>query len=166
MRKNHLKRLVVDGIEWTLYRENDYYWTLIGGVRVYLHRYIWEQKYGRIRRGCVVHHIDHNKHNNDISNLQMVTIKQHRRLHNAHLINRDKQEFVCVTCGVKYMSLNQGTNRFCSEKCCADWKRKNVLEPRFCSVCDKIFMIYKFAHTKTCSPVCARQSRSRSLAAR
>jgi hypothetical protein len=47
-----------------------------------LHKAIWEYNYGKIEDPdmYVVHHIDHNKLNNDISNLQLMT----RREHSAH----------------------------------------------------------------------------------
>jgi hypothetical protein len=51
--------------------------------RYALHRYIMEQHLGRIlTREEVVHHIDKNKSNNDISNLQlMANDKEHQALH-------------------------------------------------------------------------------------
>lgn len=46
------------------------------------HRYVMEQYLGRLLRSDeVVHHIDRNKLNNDISNLQLVTKEEHMRIH-------------------------------------------------------------------------------------
>lgn len=46
------------------------------------HRVVMEKKLGRkLRKGEIVHHIDHNKKNNKPSNLQVMTQAQHCRLH-------------------------------------------------------------------------------------
>lgn len=46
------------------------------------HRVIAEQMLGRpLQRNEIVHHIDGNKHNNDPSNLQVMTQSDHVRMH-------------------------------------------------------------------------------------
>jgi alpha-D-ribose 1-methylphosphonate 5-triphosphate diphosphatase PhnM len=45
------------------------------------HRWVWEQTNGPIPKGYVIHHIDHDKTNNDISNLQCLTVREHHQLH-------------------------------------------------------------------------------------
>jgi len=46
------------------------------------HRYIMEQYLGRkLTKNEVVHHIDENKMNNNIENLQLLTRSEHSRLH-------------------------------------------------------------------------------------
>lgn len=46
------------------------------------HRTVAEQLLGRpLQPGEIVHHIDHNKRNNDPSNLQVMTQSEHARLH-------------------------------------------------------------------------------------
>ena len=46
------------------------------------HRVIAEQMLGRaLKRNEIVHHIDGNKHNNEPSNLQIMTQSEHVRLH-------------------------------------------------------------------------------------
>lgn len=49
---------------------------------VYYHIYVWEQVNGKKPKGYVIHHIDEDKSNNDISNLKMMTISEHAKLHN------------------------------------------------------------------------------------
>lgn len=49
------------------------------GKVVYLHRRIWEQKNGPIPEGFHIHHIDGNKENNDISNLECISKGEHSR---------------------------------------------------------------------------------------
>lgn len=46
-----------------------------------IHRLVYEETYGIIPEGYVIHHIDENKLNNDISNLQMLTPSEHASIH-------------------------------------------------------------------------------------
>lgn len=58
------------------------------GRRYLKHRYVWEQHHGPIPEGYEVHHIDHNTHNNDISNLSLMRVHEHRSLHSKQQIGR------------------------------------------------------------------------------
>jgi hypothetical protein len=61
-----------------------YYWIatkMEGYYHKFLHRLIWEDVNGPILDGHVIHHIDENPLNNDISNLKMMSISEHRTLH-------------------------------------------------------------------------------------
>ena len=42
---------------------------IINGRQERMHRYVWRYYYGEIPDGYHIHHIDHNKANNDIHNL-------------------------------------------------------------------------------------------------
>ncbi len=54
----------------------------INGHKVYEHRYVMEQYLGRkLKHGEEIHHIDGNKLNNSIDNLQLLTTAEHRKLH-------------------------------------------------------------------------------------
>ena len=46
-----------------------------------LHRFVYEQAYGEIPEGYVIHHKDGNKKNNRIDNLEMITSSEHKALH-------------------------------------------------------------------------------------
>ena len=51
-----------------------------------LHRYIWEKHNGEIPKGMHIHHIDGNTTNNHISNLKLVSPKEHNKEHYAEML--------------------------------------------------------------------------------
>lgn len=53
----------------------------VSGKRHLKHRYVWEQHNGRIPKGYEIHHKDGDTHNNDIENLEMLSIHDHRSIH-------------------------------------------------------------------------------------
>lgn len=60
------------------------------------HRLIMEKHLGRyLSRNELVHHIDENIQNNDISNLQIMTPAEHTR----HHFSKDMNNIHCVRCG-------------------------------------------------------------------
>lgn len=57
-----------------------------------LHVYVWEYYNGSVPEGCEVHHKDLNKNNNEIENLQLMTSKEHHKLH-ASLWTEERREW-------------------------------------------------------------------------
>lgn len=65
----------------------------VDGVLKFEHRVVMERHIGRpLRKGEHVHHIDEDKTNNDISNLQIVSPEEHGRIHRT-------KERACLRCG-------------------------------------------------------------------
>jgi len=62
------------------------------------HRKIWEACYGKIPEGNFIHHINGNKNDNRIENLQCVTRKEHGLLH--RLPNRKRIIYSTGACKV------------------------------------------------------------------
>lgn len=73
------KTIVFDSIKFTRDDKTGYY--LHSTLRLRLHRHVWTYHNGTIPKGYEVHHIDEDKSNNDISNLQLLTKAEHMRLH-------------------------------------------------------------------------------------
>lgn len=48
-------------------------------------RFVWAEANGPIPRGMVIHHRDRDAINDDLDNLQMVTKREHRMIHDAEL---------------------------------------------------------------------------------
>ena len=96
---------------------------------VLLHRVLAENELGRIlSRNEIVHHVDHDKMNNDPSNLQVMTASEHAKLHSAGKV-RAVIDVVCPHCGIEFRRYaNQVSNRkniFCSRSCNASYSRKS-----------------------------------------
>ena len=63
------------------------------------HSVIWEKYNGKIPLGMQIHHIDGNKLNNKIENLQLVTPFEHKRIHSGCRIVNGEWEKPCKICG-------------------------------------------------------------------
>lgn len=74
-----MKIIEYDGLTFVRDDRTGYY--LNSRTHKRLHRYVWEKYNGVIPNGYDVHHIDRNKGNNDISNLQLLPRKEHLKLH-------------------------------------------------------------------------------------
>jgi hypothetical protein len=65
------------------------------------HRVVWTLKYGPIPPGYIVHHRDGNKRNNHPRNLELLSLNEHMRRHNAERRKRqgtDKFNKYCPHC--------------------------------------------------------------------
>ena len=51
------------------------------GEKTY-HTYIWEKQFGKIPKGYILHHINLDKLDNQIENLQLMPASEHSKLHN------------------------------------------------------------------------------------
>lgn len=87
--KSVIDRQYFDGKTFTRYAGNAYYWWKVSsskngytrGKSVSMHRYIWQFFNGEIPEGYQIHHIDHDRSNNNISNLELVLATDHIRYH-------------------------------------------------------------------------------------
>ena len=87
---NYMKYQTFDGIQFVLDEKTGYY--KHSTLRKYLHRYVWEYYNGKIPSGYEIHHIDFDKSNNDISNLQLLSHREHKKLH-ADLLTEQQREW-------------------------------------------------------------------------
>lgn len=55
-----------------------------------LHRVIYETYVGPIPKGCHVHHKDHDRSNNTVENLVVMTCHEHRMIHSAELTHDER----------------------------------------------------------------------------
>lgn len=79
-----------NGIRFYQTTESDYFRHSVNGTTILMHRYVWEFYNCKIPKGYHVHHIDGNKANNDISNLQLLKGTEHHTLHGKLLTEEER----------------------------------------------------------------------------
>jgi len=126
----------------------------------YIHQVVWEHFNGEIPKGYVIHHIDGDKSNNEISNLQIMTQHEHMELHRENIVS---EKNICDYCGKEFVSKPnfKGVCRFCSEECGIKFQHEKNHEIRICSECGNEFDVYKYSKTKYCSRECVEKARAR-----
>lgn len=78
-----------DGLRFTCDESTGYY--LNSTLHIRMHRYVWEFYHGPIPDGYEIHHIDHNKGNNDITNLELLKSSVHRAMHAYEMVHADEE---------------------------------------------------------------------------
>lgn len=67
--------------------------SVIDGKRYRLHRYIWEYYNGEIPKDYDIHHKDHNKFNNEIDNLELLSKVEHLKRHSEEMSEELKEKY-------------------------------------------------------------------------
>ena len=111
LRKKLLKPfIIVDGLKFTINRDG--YYECTTSDRLMLHNYNYCKHNGGIPLGFEIHHIDFNKLNNNIENLQLVTPSEHTKIH-ATAVNGSgmNRKVVCVETKEVFDSIVQVAKR-------------------------------------------------------
>lgn len=89
--------------------------TKVEGRTVLVHRLVYERAHGPIPPGWVVHHIDHDKQNNDLTNL----VAMSRADHSAHHNDKHPRVKTCEICGKQYepAPTKRERSKTCSTTC-------------------------------------------------
>lgn len=139
--------------------KSDGYWRATDGSRKPLHVAIWEAANGKVPDGYEIHHVDRNKDNNALENLQCLSIAEHRRLHVK--INRDKgilsppkYKTICAECGKEFLATVKH-GKFCSRECKGKWSYSKGVVTRICVACGKEFKTSRYGKAQYCSPKCS-----------
>lgn len=140
--------IIYNGKKWTKHR--NYYER--GGVS--LHRAVWVDHYGTIKKGYHIHHKDFNPANNDISNLEMLSPKEHHKKHWEEQYEERAEagrKNLCKARASQGMADWYRSDRF-KELCN---KNKEYIKPSYrdatCEVCGKAF---KTVRGRTCGQNC------------
>lgn len=97
--------------------KNPYKRTTYKGHPIDEHRKVVEQFLGRkLKRSEIVHHINGDKKDNRIENLQIMTQAEHNRLHKEKL----PKVKICIVCGKPFEPpvKHRARNLTCSPECC------------------------------------------------
>ncbi len=91
------------------------------------HHVIWEERYGPIPEGHQIHHIDENPKNNDIENLQCLTVSDHQRIHSPYYfkVNGEWVQF-CKRCKEINLNLKYRVCKPCRAREARIERRKNT----------------------------------------
>lgn len=107
--------LIKDGVMVPFRKAPNGYWRNNSKGVIYLHREKLRLHLGLTNEQMEnydVHHIDGNKDNNDIMNLQLLTREQHNRLHAVR--SKDSKRHVCIKCGRTYYSSVSSSEYICN----------------------------------------------------
>lgn len=152
--------LTVDGIKF--YKCASGYYSDSKSRR--LHVYVWEKHNGKVPEGYDIHHKDHDKSNNDISNLECVLRKSH---HSAHMKERDPLQIYYHL----YVDVHPAAERWHKSAEGREWHKQHYQEVTaplrenkvslVCQVCGKEYLVDPLcAHkSKFCSNNCKSKAR-------
>ena len=84
-----VKRQYFNALHFTLDEKSGYYEN--STIHKSMHRYVWEYYNGKIPKGYEIHHIDGDKGNNDISNLECISKKSHLEIHSRNLTPEQRE---------------------------------------------------------------------------
>src|ERR1051325_1441101 len=101
------------------------------------HRRVWRKHNGPVPVGFFIHHIDHDKTNNDIGNLELVDALTHKRIHSGCELRKGEWWKPCRKCGnfkrvsTDYYERKSGISPWCKSCCIQNAvsnKRRRKLE--------------------------------------
>ena len=122
-----------------------------------IHRAVWLYYNGKIPVGNYnIHHRDFNPANNNIDNLQLVTVAEHAKIHKQPKLIKK----ICPVCN-KSFTTARDTQVFCSLTCFgkhySEIKRHPPVE-KICPICGKTFTVkYRNCKQVCCSPSCGKK---------
>ena len=103
--------------------KNPYKRTTYKGKPIDEHRKVMEQYLGRkLESWEIVHHINGDKRDNKIENLQLMTQDEHNKLHKEKLLKTK----ICIECGKEFEPpvKHRGRNKVCSKECWLSFMKK------------------------------------------
>jgi hypothetical protein len=76
------------------------------------HRLVWEEAHGPIHPGYQIHHRNHDRADNRLSNLECVDTVTHKRLHVGHRRVGEVWHKTCTKCGIEQPDSDFPTKRY------------------------------------------------------
>lgn len=150
-----------NGIKFYQTTPKDYCRHSVGHTTILMHKYVWEFYNGKIPKGYEVHHIDGNRANNDISNLQLLSSAEHKKLH-SEMLSDEIREW--RRNNIKEKALPKAVEWHKSEEG-REWHKKHAnsidlhkVRHLTCAWCGKEFETFSTRVNKFCSNACKMSS--------
>lgn len=152
-----------NGVKFTRDEKSGYY--LNSSIRKRMHRYVWEYYNGEIPEGYQIHHIDKDRSNNDISNLELIPFTEHAKLHNkekaitrhAEIVQNIKENVLPKA--IEWHKSDEG-RQWHSEKAKAQMDER-AYKTFICEECGKHFESKAIQTPKYCCNACKSKARRR-----
>lgn len=148
-----------NGYKFTKDDKTGYYLSsIINGKRYRLHRYIWEYYKGEIPKGYHIHHKDHNKDNNELSNLELLTKEEHIKRHKEEMSKELIEKYIdnlnkyARPKAIEWHKSEEGKKWHKKQYGVSLGNRKK--EIFICEYCGKEYETYKQKENKFCSQKC------------
>ena len=139
-------------------KTNYYLSSTINNKRYRLHRYVWEYFNGTIPKGFDIHHKDHNKNNNEIENLEILSKSEHLKRHSEEMTKETRQKYRDILSEYARPKATEWHKSKEGRK----WHKKqyevslgNRKKEKFvCEYCGKEYEAYKNGTNRFCSNKC------------
>lgn len=123
-----------------------------------LHRTVWEYHNGAIPKGYHVHHVDENKANNDISNLQLLATSEHMSHHSSQEEHREKSRkniAKAIECAKEWHHSEEG-KEWHSKHGKESWEKRKPIKYNctFCNAEFETLNVYSPKSNHFCSNKC------------
>lgn len=97
---------------------------------ILIHRLVYELFIGEIPKDFIIHHINGDKYDNSVNNLEAMSQSDHVRLHQQKYFDKMMK---CPICGNEFLWTAKQQQNFYSKKSCKVQKSKHPLDSPFCS---------------------------------
>lgn len=159
------KHAIFDGTLFCCDENTGYY--LNSNTHKRLHRAVWEYYNGSIPDGYHIHHIDHNKQNNELSNLKIVTKEEHHKIHAEEMTDEQRNRLrqnLDENARPKALEWHGSENgRLWHKNHYEDMKEKLYFKKSFvCEECGKKFEAVNHGVNRFCSGACRAANRRKS----
>lgn len=157
-----------DGYKFIKDKKTGYYLSTrkIRDKKQRIHRYIWEYYNGSIPKEYDIHHKDHNKDNNNIENLELLSLEEHKKRHSTELTEERKKQMKEI---LETKARPKAIEWHKSEKAKEFHKKQYKIslgamkkEKFICEYCGKEYEAYKNGKNKFCSEKCMSAYRRKS----
>ena len=159
--------IIFDGCRYTRYPDSaqkskrNYYGCRAAKGSIYLHRAIWEKANGPIPKGWNIHHTDGNPLNNDLANLECLTVTQHRRRH-RECSDKMRHHLANIRPEASKWHRSQTGKAWHSKQSQKNWRQRMSISKK-CIICgDRFDCITHRDNNRFCSRKCGSANRRKS----